>query len=258
MNTGLLIDLDGVLYQGEHVIPGSVETIHWIQQQSIPHVFITNTTSRPRSRIVDKLNYLGFGISADSILTPPVAACQWLSRNVSGPTALFVPENTREDFSSIPLLGDKSEKVSAIVLGDIAQAWTFEELNRAFRLLMQEPKPVLIALGMTRYWRAASGLQLDVGPYVKALEYAAGCNAVVLGKPSAHFFETALKSMQCDAASAIMIGDDIVGDIQGAQRVGIRGVLVRTGKFRESDLEDAIRPAAVIESIADLPAWWNQ
>ena len=257
MNTSLLIDLDGVLYQGENVIPGSVETIKWIQTQSIPHVFITNTTSRPCSQIVEKLNHLGFKISANSILTPPIAACQWLTRNVSGLTALFVPKSTQGDFSKIPVLQQKSGTVAAVVLGDIAEAWSFEQLNRAFSLLMQEPKPVLIALGMTRYWRTAERLQLDVGPYVKALEYAADCKAVVLGKPSTHFFEAALKMLQCNPADAIMIGDDIVGDIQGAQRAGIKGVLVRTGKFRASDLDGEIHPDAVIDSIAELSAWWN-
>ena len=258
MNTSLLIDLDGVLYRGDDIISGSVNTIKWVQQQSIPHVFITNTTSRPRRQIVEKLNRLGFEIPAQSILTPPVAACQWLSNRVSGLTALFVPDNTREDFSSIPLLSEEDEAVSAVVLGDIANAWTFEELNRAFRFLMREPKPVLIALGMTRYWQTADGLQLDVGPYVKALEYAAGCEAVVLGKPSAHFFKAALKILQCVPADALMIGDDIVGDIRGAQRAGIKGVLVRTGKFRASDLDSEIHPDAVIDSISDLPEWLNQ
>ena len=102
MKHALLIDLDGVLYQGANVIPGAVEAIRWLQKQSIPHVFITNTTSRPRRKIVEKLSSLGFKVSEESILTPPVAACKWLSENASGSTALFVPNNTQEDFNSIP------------------------------------------------------------------------------------------------------------------------------------------------------------
>jgi ribonucleotide monophosphatase NagD (HAD superfamily) len=54
-----------------------------------------------------------------------------------------------------------------------------------------------------------------------------------------------------------MVGDDIVGDVQGAQRCGIRGVLVRTGKFRDVDLAGETRPDAVLESLSDLPAWWT-
>lgn len=258
MKNSLLIDLDGVLYQGENVIPGAVEAIRWIQKQSIPHVFITNTTSRPRRKIFEKLDSFGFRVSEELILTPPIAACKWISENVSGTTALYVPKNTREDFKSIPILRHEKNSVAAVVLGDMGKEWNFTELNSAFKLLMGESKPILVALGMTRYWRAAEGLQLDVGPFVKALEYAAGCRAVVLGKPSIQFFETALQMLHCEPSQAAMIGDDILGDVQGAQHAGLKGILVRTGKFRSSDIDGDIRPDTVIDSIADLPTWWNQ
>jgi ribonucleotide monophosphatase NagD (HAD superfamily) len=80
---------------------------------------------------------------------------------------------------------------------------------------------------------------------------------VVLGKPAPEFFRAGLARVDCPAEAAVVIGDDIVGDVQGAQRVGIPGVLVRTGKFRESDLAGAIRPDAVLASIAEFPAWWR-
>jgi HAD superfamily hydrolase (TIGR01458 family) len=144
------------------------------------------------------------------------------------------------------------------VLGDLGEGWDFATLNRAFRLLMAAPQPALVALGMTRYWRAADGLRLDVAPYVKALEHASGAQAVVLGKPAPEFFEAALARVGCAAAEAVLIGDDIVGDVQGAQRADLAGVLVRTGKFRPSDLEGEIRPDAVLDSIAAFPDWWER
>lgn len=258
MKHALLIDLDGVLYQEGDVIPGAVEAIEWVQEQSMPHLFLTNTTSRPRRKIVEKLDALGFKIPSESIYTPPIAACTWLLENVSGKTALFVPKETQQDFSTIPLLEDDESAVAAVVLGDIGEEWEFTWLNRAFTYLMHEPKPVLVALGMTRYWRTKAGLQLDVGPFVKALEYAANCKAVVLGKPSINFFSTALEILQSSPGQVTMIGDDIKGDVQGAQRAGLKGILVRTGKYRPSDLDGEIRPDAVIDSIADLPNWWDQ
>ena len=257
MKNALLIDLDGVLYQESKPIPGAVETIRWIQKQSIPHIFITNTTSRPRRKIIEKLDTFGFAITHESIYTPPIAACKWISENVSGKTALFVPSDTQEDFASISLSEDDIDKVAAVVLGDIGKEWSFTKLNHAFSLMMQEPQPTLIALGMTRYWRTAEGLQLDVGPFVKALEYAASCESIVLGKPSIHFYNAALKILQCEPIEAIMIGDDIIGDIQGAQQAGLKGILVRTGKYRPSDVYGEIRPDAVIDSIADLPSYLN-
>ena len=254
---GLLIDLDGVLYQGERAIPGATETVAWIRSQGIPHLFLTNTTSRPRAALVDKLTDLGIDTTEDAIHTPPVAAVRWLATSAPGPAALFVPPATATEFGALPLLPEDAEEGAAsVVIGDLGEGWTFGRLNRAFRLLMAEPHPVLVALGMTRYFRSPEGLRLDVAPFVKALEHAAGTTAVILGKPAAPFFEAALDALGCRSADAVMVGDDIVGDVGGAQHAGIRGVLVRTGKFRPTDLEGEVHPDAVLPSIAELPGWW--
>ncbi len=254
----ILFDMDGVLYEGDTPIPGACETIAWCKAQGIPHLFLTNTTSKPRRALVEKLATMGITASVDEIFNPPHAAANWLQQNVRLPVALFVPALTREEFSGIAIADDTTEKVGAVVLGDLGAGWDFATYNRAFRLLMNNPDAALIALGMTRYWQADDGLRLDVGPYVKGLEYACGREAIVLGKPATPFFHNALNQLGVSAEESIMIGDDIRGDIDGAQRSGIRGVMVRSGKFRESDLLLSIEPFAVIDSVADLPAWWEQ
>jgi len=255
--SALLIDLDGVLYEGEQAVPGAVEALRWLARESIPHLFLTNTTSRSRADLVRKLGGLGMHTSLERIQTPPVAAAAWIARHAPGPAALFVPRATRDDFAALPLLADEAESgAGSVVIGDLGRRWDFDTLNRAFRLLLAEPRPVLVALGMTRYWRAADGLRLDVAPFVKALEHAASCEAVVLGKPSRAFFDTALERLGSAAGETAMIGDDIVGDVGGAQLAGIRGVLVRTGKFRPSDIEGNVRPDAVLGSIAEIEQWW--
>ncbi|XP_073859129.1 phospholysine phosphohistidine inorganic pyrophosphate phosphatase isoform X9 [Macaca fascicularis] len=105
-------------------------------------------------------------------------------------------------------------------------------MNNAFQVLMELENPVLISLGKGRYYKETSGLMLDVGPYMKALEYACGIKAEVVGKPSPEFFKSALQAIGVEAHQAVMIGDDIVGDVGGAQRCGMRALQVRTGKFR--------------------------
>lgn len=255
---GALIDLDGVVYQGEKVVPGAPEAVAWLARRGVPHLFLTNTTSRPRQALVAKLARLGIETAAERILTPPVAAVRWLAQHAPGPAALFVPEATAEEFADLPRLAHDAETGAAsVVLGDLGEAWDFRTLNRAFRLLMGEPQPRLVALGMTRYWRAADGLRLDVAPFVKALEHASGARAVVLGKPAREFFAAGLGLLGCEAGESVLVGDDIVGDVQGAQQAGLCGVLVRTGKFREADLAGAIHPDAVLASVAELPAWWQ-
>jgi HAD superfamily hydrolase (TIGR01458 family) len=253
-----LIDLDGVVYEGERAVKGAAQAVAWFQDRGIPHLFLTNTTSRPRRALVDKLAGLGIQTDLDHVFTPPVAATRWLAERASGPVALFVPEATAAEFAATPRLDPSVESgAAAVVLGDLGEDWDFHTLNRAFRLLMAEPRPALVALGMTRYWRAADGLRLDVAPFARALEHASGARAIVLGKPAPDFFRAGLSLLDCRPEEAALIGDDIVGDVQGAKRVGMRGVLVRTGKFRESDLAGEIRPDAVLDSIAEFPAWWS-
>lgn len=254
---GLLFDLDGVLYVGDQALPGAGATLDWVRQEGIPHLFLTNTTSRPRSALVEKLIGFGIRIDEDEILTPPVAARHWLAQHTHGPIALFAPEATRSEFAEFTLADDTTQDVAAVVIGDLGQGWDYAVLNRAFRLLMREPQPRLVALGMTRYWQAPEGLRLDVAPFVVALSHASGVEPVVTGKPAAVFFETAADMISCEKQDLVMIGDDIQGDIDGAQRAGIQGIQVRTGKFRDSDLDGDIRPSAVIDSIADLPDWYR-
>jgi HAD superfamily hydrolase (TIGR01458 family) len=253
----MLIDLDGAVYEGDRAVAGAARAIAWIQERALPHLFLTNTTSRPRAALVEKLAKLGIATDADRILTPPVAAVRWLAEHAPGPSALFVPPATAAEFAPLPRLPDDAEQGAAsVVLGDLGEGWDFATLNHAFRLLMAEPPPVLLALGMTRYWRAPDGLRLDVAPFVKALEHATGASAVVIGKPAHAFFAAALGLLDCAPKDCAIIGDDVVGDVGAAQRLGIRGVLVRTGKFRPVDLQGEIQPDAVLDSVAGLPAWW--
>lgn len=254
--SAMLFDLDGVLYEGNRSINGAADTVKWFDQNNIPHLFLTNTTSISRSELVTKLASFGIKSNKENFLTPPVAARQWLQENKVNRIALFVPETTKEEFSDFNLITDEHEKVDAVVIGDLAEQWTFETMNRIFRILINNPKARLIALGMTRYWRTANGLQLDVGPMIKAFEYATGTTAVVTGKPAIEFFQAAV-SLLGEKDNNVMIGDDIRGDIQASQKAGLKAIQVRTGKFTAADLESGIKPDVILDSVAQLPEWWQ-
>lgn len=254
----ILFDMDGVLYVGDRAIDGAAETLKWCRRHAIPFRFVTNTTSRPRSALIEKLQGMGIEAREDEIITPPVIARHWLNQQVDGAVGLFVPPATREEFATFRQARPDDETVSAVVLGDLGDGWDFATYNRAFRWLKTNPDSPLIALGMTRFWEAEDGPRLDVGPFVRGLEYATGRDAVVLGKPSGAFFRLAVESLEVSAGQVVMIGDDIVGDIDGAQHAGLTAVQVRTGKFRPADLEGEISPDGVIDSIADLAGWWEQ
>lgn len=258
--SAILFDLDGVIYESSTAIAGAADAIHWFCEQRIPHLFLTNTTSKSRSDLVKKLAGFDIPSQAKDFLTPPVAATQWLKKNNIKRISLFVPDSTREDFSGFELVSSENDIVDAVVVGDLGEQWCFGIMNTIFRTLLNNPQAKLIALGMTRYWRTGSGLQLDVGPMIKAFEYASDRHAIVTGKPAKEFFYAAVDLL--DGASAndtiFMIGDDIRGDIEAAQQAGLKTILVRTGKFKASDLELGISPACILNSIAELPMWWLQ
>ncbi len=162
------------------------------------------------------------------------------------------------EFTGLPCLSEDAERGAAyVVVGDLGDLWDYRTLNRAFRLLHNNPEAKLVALGMTRYWLAADGISLDVAPFVAALEHATGQKAIVFGKPDARFFLAAKDRLRLAGSEVLMVGDDIDADVGGAQAAGLKGALVKTGKFRTADLEGTVRPDAVLDSIAELPAWWN-
>jgi HAD superfamily hydrolase (TIGR01458 family) len=240
------------------MIDGALETVRWCERERIPHLFVTNTSSKPRRALVERLGGLGLEVSADRIFTPPVAARSFLLERDANPVALFVREQTAEDFEGLTQLDDDAEAgADAVVVGDIGRAWSFDVMNRVFRLLMSEPRPILVALGMSRYAQGDDGLILDVAPFIKAFEHATDCEAVVMGKPAKAFFDAAVAKLGVPGSEVVMIGDDVRGDVGGAQNAGLRGILVRTGKYRESDLEGDVAPDAVLDSVADLPRWWD-
>lgn len=256
----ILFDLDGVVYNGETLIEGAPEALAWVRREQIPHLFVTNTTSRGRRVLAEKLR--GFGIPArdEDILTPCIAAIEHIRivDNGTGNLALFVPDKTKSEFAGMPCVPNDAESGARwILVGDLGTGWDFTTLNRAFRLLQASPDATLIALGMTRFWQAEDGLRLDAAPYVAALECATGKEAVVLGKPAPAFFQAAARKIGYAPSELVMIGDDIRTDVGGAQESGLKGVLVRTGKFRPENLTGTVSPDAVLESIAKLPEWWQ-
>ncbi|HEV2201271.1 MAG TPA: TIGR01458 family HAD-type hydrolase [Bryobacteraceae bacterium] len=252
----LLFDMDGVLYNDTVPIDGASGALAWVRRHDIPHLFVTNTSSRSRRHLAEKLVRFGIAAQEGDIFCPPAAAAEWLRIHADGPVALFAPEKARSEFAGLDILPlDCEAGARYVVIGDLAEAWDFRTINRAFRLLHSNPSSQLIALGMTRFWQTPDGLQLDVGPFVAALECASGKRAIVFGKPAAPFFLAAAEKLGAAPEDVLMIGDDIDVDVGGAQRAGLMGALVKTGKFRPSDLERGVFADIVLDSVAALPSW---
>jgi len=112
----------------------------------------------------------------------------------------------------------------------------------------------ILALQKNRYWHTPEGLTIDAGAVVAALEFASGKRSLVIGKPRKDFFLQAAHKLGLPPDELAVIGDDIESDIKGGQSAGMYTIAVKTGKYREYIAEKTkIQPAAVIDSIADLP-----
>jgi HAD superfamily hydrolase (TIGR01458 family) len=246
---GILFDLDGVLYIGPHAVDGAVEAVKKIQASGLQCRFVTNTSTLSLKSLQQKINALGFSIPINQIFSAPQATYLYLKRHHHPVCRLLLAEDVKKDFEEF---SQSNKQVNYIVIGDIGETWSYALLNQVFNDLMQGAK--LIAIHKNRFWQTEHGLQMDIGGFIDALEYASGVKAMIIGKPSADFFQIALDDMALKSSEVAIIGDDIDADVGGGQQVGLKGILVKTGKYRQSYTKSsAIKPNLIIDSIADLP-----
>jgi HAD superfamily hydrolase (TIGR01458 family) len=247
---GVLLDIDGVLYVGDEPIEGAHRALRELRALSGGVRMLTNTTSRSRREVHEHLLKLGFDVSLEEVLTPAAMAESYCRERDFGSVTVLVSEGLREDLAALegtPL----GAHPDAVILGDLGDGFTPEVMNAIFRAMMDGAE--LVALQHNRYWRRADGLALDVGAYAAALEYATGTEAETVGKPARAFFQAAMADMGVERG--VMIGDDIEADVGGAIDAGLRGILVRTGKYRRDALESSgVEPTAIADSITDVPA----
>ncbi len=241
---GLLLDIDGVLYVGEKPIPGAVEALRRLRGKFRIR-FITNTTRKPKRKVVEKLRSMGFEVHEEEVFTALGATAQYLRKRKARAYFLLTEEAMEE------VKGLAGEPPDYVVVGDAYRNFTYDNLNRAFRHLMEGAG--LITAAKNRYFKEGDGkLSLDAGPFVRALEFASGKRAKVIGKPSREFFLSAVRSMNLSPEECAVVGDDIESDVLGGMKAGLYGILVKTGKFREEDLKKG-KPDLVIESVVVLP-----
>jgi len=243
---GLLIDIAGVLYVGDEAVPGAADALRRLRELKRPLRFLTNTTRRTRAELVQRLQRLGFDIKLSEIFSAPFATRTYIELHELRPHLLVHP-HLKPEFN-----GMKTDHPNAVVVGDAGDNFTYANMNRAFRVLMNDGVR-LIAMGDNRYFRDEDGLSLDMGPFVHALSYASGIEPVIVGKPAARFFQQALREMNVPAGNALMVGDDLENDVGGAQRTGVKGVLVRTGKYQAADeSQPEITPDAVFDGFPTM------
>jgi len=246
---GMLIDLEGVLYSDNKLIPGSIDVIKEFRKNNLKLRFLTNTTTTPRKLIFNKLQDFGFNIKEEEIFTPIIATKNYLRDNRVKKIALVTNVEIIEEFNDYEITQKNPE---VVIMGDIYKNFKWEILDRIFKLVYLE-NSALIALHQNKYSMRDGKISLDLGPFVKAIEYSSGKKSILMGKPEKNFFDLAVKDLEIKKDNILMIGDDITSDIEGSINANLKAIQVKTGKFQEKDLKHSTQPHYRIESINDLP-----
>jgi phospholysine phosphohistidine inorganic pyrophosphate phosphatase len=259
----VLLDLDGTVYQDGKALPGTIEALNRLQAGGLRLVFVTNTTMVPVARILQRLWDMGLRVDPDRVRSPLQAARDRLLGQGLHTVRALVRPAAREDLAGLELLAPDVCDVTAqaVLVGDMGRDWSYEALDRAFRDLMHGA--AFFSCQSNRYYRKGEDLVLDAGAFVAALEYASGRQAEVLGKPGREFFLAPAREMwhneeelhtRLRAGAVWMVGDDLEMDISAARQAGLRGIMVRTGKFRPGDeIRARLEADEVLDSVADLP-----
>jgi HAD superfamily hydrolase (TIGR01458 family) len=228
-------------------VPGAREALSRIRERGLPLRIISNTTTRTSKALAAKMCAMDMFVDPREVISPPRVAAEMLRARKVKTARLVVADAIRGEFDGF----EESAHPEVIVIGDIDERWNYTLMNELFRMVLDGAE--IVALHRGRYWQVADGLKLDIGAFVAGLEYATGTVATVIGKPSPAMFKAAIDDMGLDADEVVMIGDDVHHDVGGAQKAGIRGVLVKTGKYRDALVASTgIKPDLVIDSIAVL------
>jgi HAD superfamily hydrolase (TIGR01458 family) len=248
----ILLDVDGVFHVSRVPIAGGSEAVKRLREDGHRLRFVTNNTTQTRAALAEELRSMGIELDDEELQTTPRAAAAKLKgRRVLALTMHAIVG----ELEGVELVGEDAE---AVLVGGADETpetnlvFSYMNLARAFHEL--EGGAELFCLHKNRWWQTSRGPLLDSGAFVAGLEYAAGVEATILGKPSPAFFGAALDALDADAEYTWMVGDDLEADIAGAKSCGLKTILVRTGKFREDALDDAlVKPDGVVDSIGDVP-----
>jgi HAD superfamily hydrolase (TIGR01458 family) len=250
----ILLDIDGVVHVSGEPIPGAADAIGRLRENGHRLRFVTNTTTRSRLQLAEELRSHGFQLEDDEVQT----AADTAARTLRGKRVLALTMHAIvHDLEGLELVGEGAD---AVLLGGADETpesnlvFSYMNLARAFAEL--DAGAELYCLHRNRWWQTKRGPMLDAGAFVAGLEYAAQTEATVLGKPSPAYFQAACTVLDADPEMTWMIGDDLESDIVGAHALGMRTVLVRTGKFRPDAVErSTVQPDGIVSSLAHLPAW---
>jgi len=266
---GFVLDADGVIILKGEPLPGAVEALARLDARGTPYRVVTNFSLAHRSSLAARFAERGTAIDPERIITASSATAAYTASTFAGrPLFVLAAPDAMREFDGQALVDREAAEaepgaVAAVVIGDGGDDLSYRNLDTAFRLI--RGGSTFLAMHRNPWWLTPKGPTLDAGAAVVGLEYATGVKATVLGKPSPVVFRQALAGLRHDlgrrplARHIAMVGDDPEADVRAAQRVGLRGILVLSGKTSvaaAAALADAPRrpPDAIAASLAEVVA----
>lgn len=250
MPRGFLIDMDGVIYRGNKMIPGAVEFVAALRAKHIPFLFLTNNSQRTRRDMVTKLRRMDFDVEEKHIFTCGMATARFLASQKPNGTAYVIGEGGLLNALHENGYAIVDHAPDYVVVGE-GRTLTFEMIEAAGNMVRDGAK--LIATNLDPNCPTPSGIRPGCGAIVAMLEAVTGVKAFSVGKPSPIMMRAARKALGLSAEETTMIGDTMETDILGGVIMGYRTVLVLTGGTQHDDLRRyGYQPDIVVNSIADL------
>lgn len=245
-----MLDLEGTLYTRESLIEDALEAVSRLRELSVAVRFLTNTDSKSDSALLAQVRALGLELEPHELFTPVNAAAALVAQVPNSRAFVVGTSEVRDQLARSLELTDDPMAASHVIVGDCRDDLNYSLLDSAFQGLDAGAK--LIALQAGRFYLSHGQRHLDTGGIVAALEYAAGRQGCVVGKPSMDFLEMAVASVRVPLSreDVWVIGDDEMTDISMGVGYGARTIQVRTGKYQPSQGGSA---TYIVDSIADVP-----
>ncbi len=247
---GFIIDMDGVIYKGNKVLPGVREFIEWLQREEKQYLFLTNNSGMTPMELRQKLLRMGLDVTEDHFYTSALATAAFLKTQAPGCSAYVIGEagllNALYD-AGITMNDVNPEYV---VVGE-GKTYSFDTITKAVNLVKNGAK--LIGANSD----VSGPIEHGIAPACKALttpiEMATGKTAYYCGKPNPLMMRTGLRMLGCHSEDSVIIGDRMDTDIIAGTECGASTVLVLSGV---SDIDTpkqyAYQPTMILDGVGDI------
>lgn len=249
--TSYLIDLDGVIYRGNTLVPGAREFVDWLQAQGKKFLFLTNNSFASETQVLEKLARLGITTDATHLLGAGQAAVQNIARRFPGAVVYVVGEPPLSDLVQqhhlqiAPLDAHQAD----VVLVGLDRHFDYQKLTGAVIAIRTGAQ--FVAINRDALLPVANGYLPGCGTMVAAIEAGSGVTPQVIGKPEPALLQEAMRQLHSQPGETVMIGDSLAVDILGGKAAGTHTLLVLSGNdSRESAAQSSIKPDYIYQDVA--------